>query len=68
MKTPIPTNQRGSAFITVMGFCVILLLLVASVLQYSTFEHRLNNRSKLLYESRVAAESLSARFRSGTES
>ena len=59
MKTPIPTNQRGSAFITVMGFCVILLLLVASVLQYSTFEHRLNNRSKLLYESRVAAESLS---------
>ncbi len=50
MKSTFSSTQRGSAFITVMMFCTILLLLIASVLKYSTQERRLNNRGKLLME------------------
>ncbi len=59
MKTSFPSTQRGSAFITVMMFCTILLLLVASVLKYSTYERRLNNRGKLIQEARAAGEAIS---------
>jgi hypothetical protein len=59
MKTSFSSAQRGSAFITVMIFCTILLLLVASVLKYSGFERRLNNRGKLLSEARNAGEAIS---------
>ncbi|HWA25439.1 MAG TPA: hypothetical protein VG734_07255 [Lacunisphaera sp.] len=59
MKTPFSSAQRGSAFITVMIFCTILLMLVASVLRYSTQERRLNNRGKLLMEARNAGEAIS---------
>src|SRR6478609_7913468 len=58
MKTPF-TSHRGSAFITVLGFCVLLLMLMASVLKYSTSERQFNNRSKLLLEARGAAEAIS---------
>ncbi len=59
MKTNFPSSQRGSAFITVMMFCTILLLLIASVLKYSTQERRFNNRGKLLMEARGAGEAIS---------
>lgn len=59
MKTSFSSSQRGSAFITVMLFCTILLLLVGSVLKYSTFERRLNNRGKLMQEARNAGEAIS---------
>jgi hypothetical protein len=59
MKTVFSSRQRGSAFITVMIFCTILLLLIASVLKYSTYERRLNNRGKLLMEARGAGEAIS---------
>lgn len=59
MKTSSLSSQRGSAFITVMLFCTILLMLVGSVLKYSTFERRLNNRAKLMLEARDAGEAIS---------
>ena len=59
MKTTFSSAQRGSAFITVMLFCTILLMLVGSVLKYSTFERRLNNRAKLMLEARDAGEAIS---------
>jgi hypothetical protein len=59
MKTSSLSAQRGSAFITVMMFCAILLMLIGSILHYSTIERRFNNRAKLLYESRTAAEAIS---------
>src|SRR3954467_8559424 len=59
MKTSFSSGQRGSAFITVVMFCTILLLLIASVLKYSTMERRLNNRGKLLMEARGAGEAIS---------
>ncbi|SDS54955.1 hypothetical protein [Opitutus sp. GAS368] len=59
MKTNFSSARRGSAFITVMMFCTILLLLIASVLKYSTYERRLNNRAKLLMEARGAGEGIS---------
>ncbi len=59
MKTSFSSSNRGSAFITVVGFCVVLLLLIGSVLQYSTSERRNNNRAKLLLEARTAAEGIS---------
>ena len=59
MKNTPSSGQRGSAFITTLGFCIILLMLVGSILKYSTFERRLNNRAKLLLEARWAAEGIS---------
>ena len=59
MKTSVTSGQRGSAFITTLGFCVILLLLVGSILKFSTSERRFNNRAKLLLETRTAAEAVS---------
>ncbi len=59
MKTSFSSAQRGSAFITVLGFCVLLLMLVGSILKYSTMERRLNNRAILLLEARTAAEAIS---------
>ncbi|HUR59034.1 MAG TPA: hypothetical protein VM029_15070 [Opitutaceae bacterium] len=53
------SRRRGSAFITTLVFCVILLALVGSVLKYATFERRINNRAKLLLEARTAAEGIS---------
>ncbi len=59
MKIKTFSVQRGSAFITVMGFSILLLMLVASVLKYAGSERRLNNRSKLHFEARLAAEAIS---------
>ena len=59
MKTKSISASRGSALITTVIFCAILLALIGSVLQYSVNERRLNNRAKLLYETRTAAESIS---------
>ena len=59
MKNKFISSQRGSAFITVMGFSIILLLLVASVLKYSGSERKLNNREKIHFEARLAAEAIS---------
>jgi len=59
MKKSPASARRGSAFITVMLFSSILLLLVGSILKYATLERRLNNRSKLLMAARAAAESIS---------
>jgi hypothetical protein len=59
MKNQSFSSQRGSAFVTVMGFTIILLLLVASVLKYSGSERKLNNRSKIHLEARLAAEAIS---------
>ena len=59
MKNSPISSQRGSAFITTLGFCIILLMLVGSILKYSTSERRFNNRAKLLLEARNAAEGIS---------
>src|SRR5262245_33761660 len=59
MKTSFTSSNRGSAFVTVLGFCIILLMLIASVLKYSTSERQLNGRGKLLMEARTGAEALS---------
>jgi len=59
MKFAPAASERGSALITVIGFCAILLILVASVLKYAGFERRLNNREKLHFEARLAAEGIS---------
>lgn len=59
MKIKSLSSQRGGAFITVLGFSIILLMLVASVLKYSGSERKLNNREKIHFEARLAAEAIS---------
>lgn len=59
MKIQLVSRSRGSALITTIVFCTILLLLVGSILKYATSERRMNNRAKLLLESRTAAEAIS---------
>lgn len=59
MKTKSLSSQHGGAFITVLGFSLILLMLVASVLKYSGSERKLNNREKIHFEARLAAEAIS---------
>lgn len=59
MKTKSLSSQHGGAFITVLGFSIILLMLVASVLKYSGSERKLNNREKIHAEARLAAEAIS---------
>lgn len=62
MKTPRdlppPARQRGSALITVLIFSFVLLTLVASVMQWSVSERRLNTRSASWLEARNAAEAV----------
>lgn len=59
MSTFRRSDRRGSAFVTTLVFCLILLALVASVLRYAVSERRTNNRAKLLLEARAAAEAIS---------
>lgn len=50
--------QRGSALVTVLIFSFVLLTLVASVMQWSLSERRLNARSGYWLEARNAAEAV----------
>lgn len=52
------SRTRGSAFITVLLYSFLLLTLVASVLQWSLHERRMNARSAYFLEARNAAEAL----------
>ena len=60
MKTLAPRSdrrrQRGSALVTVIIFSCVLLTLVASVMQWSLTERRLNSRNGSWLEARNAAE------------
>ena len=60
MKTLAPSSdcrrQRGSALVTVIIFSCVLLALVASVMQWSLTERRLNSRNASWLEARNAAE------------
>jgi hypothetical protein len=62
MKTtsnfPAARRQRGSALVTVMLFSSLLLAIVASVMQWSVTEARLNTRNTALLEARNAAEAV----------
>ena len=62
MKPPLPSRPfartRGSAFITVMLYSFLILALVASILQWSLHERRMNARSAYFLEARNAAEAL----------
>jgi hypothetical protein len=51
-------KQRGSALLTVMLFTFVLLLLSASVMQWSLSERQLNSRSAYWLEARNAAEAV----------
>lgn len=60
MKRSLLTSpQRGSALITAIGFAIVLILLVGSLLRYSIEEKRLNTRAALRLETRNAAEAVS---------
>lgn len=59
MKPTFPRNHvRGSALITVVVFTTVALLLVASLISWSTTERKLNYRNALRLEARNAAEAL----------
>jgi hypothetical protein len=49
---------RGSAFITVLLYSFLLLTLIASLLQWSLHERRMNSRTAYFLEARNAAEAL----------
>ncbi len=49
---------RGSAFITVVIFTTVLMILIASLLGWSLTERRLNYRNALRLEARNAAEAI----------
>jgi hypothetical protein len=56
---PRPRHRsRGSAFITVLLYSFLLLALVATILQWSLNERRMNTRSSYFMEARNAAEAL----------
>ncbi len=50
---------RGGAFITVVIFTTVLLILIGSILSWSLTERRLNYRNSLRLEARNAAEAIS---------
>ncbi|HTT55808.1 MAG TPA: hypothetical protein VMF63_01760 [Opitutaceae bacterium] len=52
------SRTRGSAFITVMLYSFLLLSLVATILQWSLSERRMNSRAAYFLEARNAAEAL----------
>jgi hypothetical protein len=60
--TTLPSSPsrpaRGSAFITVLLYSFLLLALVATILQWSLHERRMNTRASYLVEARNAAEAL----------
>lgn len=53
-----PRCRRGSAFVTVLLFTFLLLTLVASILNWSLSERRLNIRASYWMEARNAAEAV----------
>jgi hypothetical protein len=56
---PPPRHRsRGSAFITVLLYSFLLLALVATILQWSLQERRMNTRASYFLEARNAAEAL----------
>ncbi len=56
---PRPRHRsRGSAFITVLLYSFLLLSLVATILQWSLTERRMNTRASYFLEARNAAEAL----------
>jgi hypothetical protein len=58
-SSPRPRHRsRGSAFITVLLYSFLLLSLVATILQWSLHERRMNTRASYLLEARNAAEAL----------
>ncbi len=50
------SSVRGSAILVVMLFTTVLGLIGASLLVYSTSEHRLNHRNNLRFQAKNAAE------------
>jgi len=58
LRFPPRSRTRGSAFITVLLYSFLLLTLVASVLQWSLHERRMNARAAYFLEARNAAEAL----------
>ncbi|QYM79555.1 hypothetical protein K0B96_02760 [Horticoccus luteus] len=58
-SSPFPRHpRRGSAFVTVMIFVIILFGLSASILSWSLTESRLNRRNSYWLEARNAAEAV----------
>lgn len=57
-QPPRPQAQRGSALLGVVMFTAVLMLIVASLLNWSITERRLNARNAALLEARNAAEAL----------
>ncbi len=53
-----PGRNRGSAFITVMIFTTVLLMILAGLLSLSLTERKLNNRNAYWLEARNAAEAV----------
>jgi len=51
-------RTRGSAFVTVLLYSFLLLSLVATILQWSLHERRMNSRAAYFLEARNAAEAL----------
>ncbi|MBI5771528.1 MAG: hypothetical protein HZA93_27390 [Verrucomicrobia bacterium] len=51
-------RERASALVTVLIFCFLLLVLVASLMQWSAGERRLGDRHAALVEARNAAEAV----------
>ncbi|HEY8933139.1 MAG TPA: hypothetical protein VIM44_07510, partial [Rariglobus sp.] len=59
MHSTFPRNHvRGSALITVVIFTTVALLLVASLISWSTTERKMNYRNALRLEARNAAEAV----------
>jgi hypothetical protein len=57
-STPSRHSSRGSALLSVVVFTTVALLLVASLLSWSSTERKLNYRNALRLEARNAAEAL----------
>lgn len=58
MRSSPARRTRGSAFITVVIFTTVLMILIASLLGWSVTERRLNYRNSLRLEARNAAEAI----------